>query len=1074
MSIDSLNKKIKLAEKIERKFVHTILGDFRKEKKFFGNENIKRFLGVKKMPKNFGKQIRHDFSVMFLSKLTKRKIALSLKLKRKSKNVKRESSLPEEKFDFDDINELNSVAPKYKLASKFEFDSIKTESARMNSMDRVRINGIEVTETEDKIKLFTNNLNIRNLMEVIRSLIKNDKWFVEIKNDGNYEPLRNIKQLTLTNIKKFEREVKTIAFKYTDGLYNGLSLILTKNNYQEDSDMPNLFDGEINCVAKILLTLFPKQDDQDLLKEFESDIHFCGCSYDNLKDIAKQLKVNFKIFDRTFQEWKSIDYSKKHKTIKIYVDGNHGILIPARVTQKYPNLETILPDVDYKNEFSNDIVMESRNHPHTHVKILGKRDNYYCANCKRQFDMLDSSQNVCSKCDSPIDIQHKILAFKCRKCEKMYKDSFIYSDFPELWVDGKLNVPKEISYSLTEIGVNFKMFCLKYDFTPVTNELLLPFCTSALHYRPSKVYCQQNELNSSGFDHNGSYRACAKSPLWKVYGMPRYPPTMFFKVNSNVNSQESLKDDILKKTGFSRIKNVNLRDTHQYIRDMKLLQENNVYTNLFLSELIRHGATFEITETAWCLDNIKEISFPQNKYIANAMLGRFMQSSDCDILESIEAKNAKEFKHLAYKFYGDIQRVDKENNNIIYKKQVKSNPKQYPHSYSYIIDYSFTQVLDKIVKIKPSDLQKVKTDAIYVKNMNKYRSEFNPIDWKVEDRKIIDESVYISQFNGCDENKSLDSSLFVNLPELTKFHLKLQKIHRIYGAQGTGKTHLLLENNKLFDAIYLAPTNELVRDKGEAYGIRSTTIHEYFNLCNTNEVHKEVRTNIIMDEAFMVLGKQMEKIMSSWKLKQANLFILYDDFQLPPPVSDTKVITDLDCFKKLPIIKLTINHRQTEPELKQILDFYRNNKLKEEEILARKEFPIITEEELIQNYKHGDRVLTSRHTHRNNINSKLFDVSKEETIPVMIRKTEDKSNKVYYTIENERKVINELFYVSKEEYEENDDELDLAYAATIHCFQGKTIKEGKLYIKMRDLFEKAMFYVAISRVVKRDQIVLVL
>ena len=72
----------------------------------------------------------------------------------------------------------------------------------------------------------------------------------------------------------------------------------------------------------------------------------------------------------------------------------------------------------------------------------------------------------------------------------------------------------------------------------------------------------------------------------------------------------------------------------------------------------------------------------------------------------------------------------------------------------------------------------------------------------------------------------------------------------------------------------------------------------------------------------------------------------------------------------------------------------------------------------------------------------------------------------------------ELFYISCEAYEcdqkkYSSKELTLAYANTIHCFQGKTLSEGKLYIYMNNLFEKSMFYVAISRVLRKDQIVLV-
>ena len=76
-------------------------------------------------------------------------------------------------------------------------------------------------------------------------------------------------------------------------------------------------------------------------------------------------------------------------------------------------------------------------------------------------------------------------------------------------------------------------------------------------------------------------------------------------------------------------------------------------------------------EDLWCLDNIEDIEFPKNKYIANAMLGRFMTSGKNNIVESINCANENEFGHLVYKFFWDIQTVDREKKEIIYNKQLK-------------------------------------------------------------------------------------------------------------------------------------------------------------------------------------------------------------------------------------------------------------------------------------------------------------------------------------------------------------------------------------------------------------------
>jgi hypothetical protein len=138
---------------------------------------------------------------------------------------------------------------------------------------------------------------------------------------------------------------------------------------------------------------------------------------------------------------------------------------------------------------------------------------------------------------------------------------------------------------------------------------------------------------------------------------------------------------------------------------------------------------------------------------------------------------------------------------------------------------------------------------------------------------------------------------------------------------------------------------------------------------------------------------------------------------------------------------LTINYRQTDPELKAILDYYRYTFISKSEILHKKEFRIITQDELINEVSENNRILTSLHAHRNIINNNIYETDRFNIISIMMRKSSDKKQKTLpYLIENyERKVVNELFYVTKNEYERHINELDLAFATTIHYFQGKTI-----------------------------------
>ena len=182
----------------------------------------------------------------------------------------------------------------------------------------------------------------------------------------------------------------------------------------------------------------------------------------------------------------------------------------------------------------------------------------------------------------------------------------------------------------------------------------------------------------------------------------------------------------------------------------------------------------------------------------------------------------------------------------------------------------------------------------------------------------------------------------------------------------------------------------------------------------------------------------------------------------------------------MPKIKLTKNYRFTD-NLGKLAEFYRNNYLSEEEIIEREDFKLIEEKDMYAEFKKEDHILTSVHRQRNIINEKLYKEQNDDKVPVMIipdspdklREKKKEKTKLY----GERK-RGELFYISREAYEcdqkrYSSKELTLAYANTIHCFQGKTLSEGKLYIYMNNLFEKSMFYVAISRVLRKDQIVLV-
>ena len=113
-------------------------------------------------------------------------------------------------------------------------------------------------------------------------------------------------------------------------------------------------------------------------------------------------------------------------------------------------------------------------------------------------------------------------------------------------------------------------------------------------------------------------------------------------------------------------------------------------------------------------------------------------------------------------------------------------------------------------------MQKVKIDSIFVAlhSFNIYKNIFKisdcVSDWKTENVKGIEETIYKLQFESFDQSKPFTHE--IKLPfDLLNF--QLNKIQRIYGSGETGKIYLFLKQYKLHDSVYLVPTNELMKNK---------------------------------------------------------------------------------------------------------------------------------------------------------------------------------------------------------------------------------------------------------------------
>ena len=97
-----------------------------------------------------------------------------------------------------------------------------------------------------------------------------------------------------------------------------------------------------------------------------------------------------------------------------------------------------MPNEKYEHKFCNDVVDSSKTlkcNGQIITKILGKHHVYYCKFCQRQYDMPCANLEACETCKNKVVVMQKLLAFKCDKCRSIFKDSYIFVDFPEYWID---------------------------------------------------------------------------------------------------------------------------------------------------------------------------------------------------------------------------------------------------------------------------------------------------------------------------------------------------------------------------------------------------------------------------------------------------------------------------------------------------------------------------------------------------------------------------------------------------------------------------------------------------------------
>lgn len=254
-----------------------------------------------------------------------------------------------------------------------------------------------------------------------------------------------------------------------------------------------------------------------------------------------------------------------------------------------------------------------------------------------------------------------------------------------------------------------------------------------------------------------------------------------------------------------------------------------------------------------------------------------------------------------------------------------------------------------------------------------------------------------------------------NFPLITEFNQNTF----LEGPGGSGKTHTILNNKGFNNILYASPTHELGKDKIKEYNIKHyTTIHRLIGEnCRSYKDEYGNPSVIFVDEITQIEADFINRII---KLYPNSLIFIAGDVDKEGRHYQCKYSNEI-WKPSFPIIQFNEDYRAKTEKLKQMKRELRN---------YMKTDPLPYE---IKNY----------------VYSKFITIPKEQAI------TQFKDD---------------IWIVGTHKYKNTIPHKTY----TTHSYQGKTIKSPtKLYISIDDMFESTMFYTAMSRVEKEDQLIIV-
>lgn len=508
---------------------------------------------------------------------------------------------------------------------------------------------------------------------------------------------------------------------------------------------------------------------------------------------------------------------------------------------------------------------------------------------------------------------------------------------------------------------------------------------------------------------------------------------------------------------------------NEYNKILRIYHNNNVYCSVELKMLSTYGITYKVKAGCW---GVKPFHFKFNndminkkdddgiKYYAkwtgacdqHNLYKSFFMRGNYDLFQNIRN----------YVSEGIIKWIGTDEGCISYKKPFNYHM---GHISAQITMYQRLNMIEQLLVMDINNIIRICVDGIYftgemptLKNVFREKEDkhFGNEPGFQYVSNVVTETGYQPTFDIPKEHRDNFSN---------ELHL---------GAGGTGKTHKALTDKGLIRVLYVAPSRKLVRKKNEEYSIRSNVL---MNLL-INDPHKTrdiVRhfSVIILDEVSMMMNQSKELLFQKFPYHKL-IFCGDIGYQLPSFNGDPIEIKGFGVIKEH-----TMNYRIKCKQLKQLCDMLRTliKKGTHKNVIDKPFYVKFMNEKVEEYFLKRNRIIDTDEL------QELYSIN--DYILVGTKKVGyEYTNMFKGKFKDNNGNLKEKYYYTHNTTEYNNGDIvitsnptgkpEIKHHFTTHSIQGETIRPPlKIFIDSSKMFDSRMFYTAISRAVKIDQLYIV-